>query len=168
MQGVQGQTPVTFKHTPCPLQTAPRVQNQKVLNQTQVPTVHVEYVLHFVLVYLHVRKTPAPQQDSILTLVGDRGCGKTAVVANWVQRFSEEHADVTVFAHYVGASCVSVDVGHILRRCAKEMRGDYQPPGSCEFSSPPLRCDSQSEKVSASCGHRHHSPATNQRLMSPK
>ena len=70
--------------------------------------------------------------QSVLTLVGDRGCGKTAVVANWIKAFSEENPSITVFSHYVGSSCVSVDVGHLLRRCAKEVRGDFTPPGSSE------------------------------------
>ena len=83
--------------------------------------------------FFNFRKQVQVKYQSVLTLVGDRGCGKTAVVANWIKQFSEENPSVTVFSHYVGSSCVSVDIGHLLRRCAKEVRGDYQPPGSCEY-----------------------------------
>ena len=68
--------------------------------------------------------------QSVLMLVGERGCGKTAVLANWVKQFCEQHSGITVFSHYVGSSTVSVDVGALLRRCTQEVRGDFTPVGS--------------------------------------
>ncbi len=82
--------------------------------------------------FLFSRKPVSVRYQSILTLVGERGCGKTAVVANWIKEFSEHSPSVTVFSHYVGSSQVSVDICHILRRCAQEVRAEFQPPGSCK------------------------------------
>ena len=58
--------------------------------------------------------------------MGERGSGKTALVANWVKDFKEEHGhDVKMFSHYVGSSAQSADIMSLLRRCTVSMRDDY-------------------------------------------
>ncbi|XP_019634220.1 PREDICTED: uncharacterized protein LOC109477408 [Branchiostoma belcheri] len=71
------------------------------------------------------RPSSAPGYQSILMLVGERGCGKTAMVANWVKNFTSSTADIVVVSHYVGASAESTDVGSFLRRCTQELRNEF-------------------------------------------
>ena len=73
---------------------------------------------------------PPPSYKSVLLLTGDRGCGKTSVLANWVQEFSTRD-EPKVFAHYVGSSALSFDVMCFMRRCTVEMR-DKGPQIQCE------------------------------------
>ena len=70
---------------------------------------------------LHNRSPPCPTYKSVMLLTGDRGCGKTSVLANWVQEFSSRD-DLKVFAHYVGSSALSFDIMCFMRRCTVEMR----------------------------------------------
>lgn len=63
---------------------------------------------------------------SINVLVGDRGCGKTSVLANWVKQFKEEHPGIKLFSHYVGSSSTSTDIAAMMTRCTGEMREEYQ------------------------------------------
>ena len=70
---------------------------------------------------LHNRSPPCPTYKSVMLVTGDRGCGKTSVLANWVQEFSSRE-DLKVFAHYVGSSALSFDIMCFMRRCTVEMR----------------------------------------------
>ena len=62
---------------------------------------------------------------SILTLVGERGCGKTAIVANWVKHFRKEYPRLKVISHFVGSSALSADITSFLRRVTYELRGEF-------------------------------------------
>ncbi|XP_022099088.1 uncharacterized protein LOC110983816 isoform X2 [Acanthaster planci] len=66
-----------------------------------------------------------PVRSSILTLVGERGCGKTAIVANWVQHFKKSSPGLRVLAHFVGSSALSTDITSFLRRVTYELRGEF-------------------------------------------
>ncbi|XP_072180512.1 tetratricopeptide repeat protein 41-like [Diadema setosum] len=76
----------------------------------------------------------APTYKSIITLAGERGCGKTSLVANWVWEFQSSHPNVKVLAHYVGSSALSTDIRSFLRRVTYEMRCQYggDPSGQAE------------------------------------
>lgn len=69
-------------------------------------------------------------------LVGERGCGKTSGVANWVKEFSDENPGVKIYAHYVGSGALSGDVGALMRRCSQELRGEYNDSTTCRFYLP--------------------------------
>ncbi|XP_033647263.1 uncharacterized protein LOC117306832 [Asterias rubens] len=71
-------------------------------------------------------KQPEQHQSiSILTLVGERGCGKTAIVANWVKHFRTEYPGLKVISHFVGSSALSADITSFLRRVTYELRGEF-------------------------------------------
>ena len=61
-----------------------------------------------------------PEGKHILVLEGAAGAGKSALVANFCQKFKESekqmHRDDMLMAHYVGCSSESTHLGHMLRR----------------------------------------------------
>ena len=71
------------------------------------------------------------ESSSILLVVGEkRGCGKTAVLANWISEYLEHECfDGPIISHYVGSSCSSSDVSSLMRRVCLEMRDYYPEPG---------------------------------------
>jgi tetratricopeptide (TPR) repeat protein len=58
-----------------------------------------------------------------LVVLGESGSGKSALLANWVQRYrgSPEGHDALVVEHYVGASPESADFAAMLRRIMSEL-----------------------------------------------
>ncbi|XP_038054126.1 tetratricopeptide repeat protein 41-like isoform X2 [Patiria miniata] len=64
-------------------------------------------------------------EPSILTLVGERGCGKTAIVANWVKHLKKSYPGLRVISHFVGSSALSTDITSFLRRVTYELRGEF-------------------------------------------
>lgn len=64
----------------------------------------------------HVTSSGAP-----LVVTGEPGCGKSALLANWVGHFREEHPDVPVIVHFVRATPASVEEASMLRRLATEL-----------------------------------------------
>ena len=70
---------------------------------------------------------------AVLVLFGDRGCGKTALSANWVREFMDDHPDVFVFTHYLGSSALSADVGAMMRGCVQDIRREYQYKGQSQL-----------------------------------
>ena len=64
-----------------------------------------------------------------MVVKGDRGMGKTTLVANWVKKFAHDNPEVKVFSHFVGSSGRSRDVAMFLRRCTAELREEYLKEG---------------------------------------
>lgn len=58
--------------------------------------------------------------DSFLVVKGASGSGKTALIANWVERYREKNPGVLIIQHYIGTSAKSSDYVHILSRIMKE------------------------------------------------
>ena len=75
------------------------------------------------------------EYSSIMLLMGDRGCGKTSALANWVQDFKQTCPEVKTFSHYVGSSSKSTDVIAFMRRCTLEMREEFPNVGGEHFPS---------------------------------
>lgn len=65
----------------------------------------------------------ATSDDPPLVVTGDSGSGKSALVANWAERFRGSTPHVPVVEHYVGASATSADWVSMCRRVAAEMSG---------------------------------------------
>ena len=61
----------------------------------------------------------------MLLLVGERGCGKSSVIANWYRNFEGSHPEVTVITHFVGSSAHSTDLHSVMRRFTEEIRNEY-------------------------------------------
>jgi nephrocystin-3 len=54
--------------------------------------------------------------DRALTVLGESGGGKSALLANWVARWSRAHPDDFVFQHYIGSSPMSAGHLGLMRR----------------------------------------------------
>ena len=74
------------------------------------------------------------RNKSLMVVKGDRGLGKTTLVANWVKKFAHDNPEVKVFSHFVGSSGRSRDVAMFLRRCTAELREEYLKEGIVSFS----------------------------------
>ncbi len=57
-----------------------------------------------------------------LVVLGESGSGKSALLANWVARYRQEHPDVLVLQHYIGATPYSADWAAMLRRLMGELK----------------------------------------------
>ncbi len=56
-----------------------------------------------------------------LLVTGEPGCGKSALLANWVKAFRQNHAEIPVIAHFVLATSESIKEAVLLRRLAAEL-----------------------------------------------
>ncbi len=57
-----------------------------------------------------------------LVVLGESGSGKSALLANWVWRYREQHPGQMVLLHFIGASAQSADWAAMLRRILGEFR----------------------------------------------
>ncbi|XP_070541009.1 uncharacterized protein [Ptychodera flava] len=61
-------------------------------------------------------------QDKPLVILGESGSGKSALVANWIGKFEENHPDAFVFVHFIGSSAESASHIKLLRRLLEELK----------------------------------------------
>jgi tetratricopeptide (TPR) repeat protein len=64
----------------------------------------------------HVESSGPP-----LIVTGEAGGGKSALLANWVQRYRKSHPTLPVITHFVGATSSSLGEAALLRRLATEL-----------------------------------------------
>ena len=82
------------------------------------------------------------KRKQVIVLAGERGCGKTSVVANWMKAVAGQAPEIAFVAHYVGSSAASSDILGFLRYCTAEIRrfhtGSYITPtgGEADSSNP--------------------------------
>jgi len=57
-----------------------------------------------------------------LVVLGESGSGKSALLANWVATYREEHPDELVITHFIGATPYSADWAAMLRRIMGEFK----------------------------------------------
>ncbi|XP_021370952.1 uncharacterized protein LOC110461680 isoform X2 [Mizuhopecten yessoensis] len=79
---------------------------------------------------LKKKKPQAVQYQSMMLIHGDRGSGKSTVVANWLPGFMASHPDLKVISHFVGSSHRSTNISVFLKQCIKELREEYLRPDS--------------------------------------
>ncbi|KAL2087342.1 hypothetical protein ACEWY4_016170 [Coilia grayii] len=61
-------------------------------------------------------------EKSILLVAGERGCGKSALVAHWLQGCRRRHPEVLVVSRVCGLSVGTRDVCSLLRSIVRELR----------------------------------------------
>ncbi|MEJ2648192.1 MAG: DUF4062 domain-containing protein, partial [Sedimentisphaerales bacterium] len=66
------------------------------------------------------------QSEEPLVILGESGCGKSALLANWVIRYRKLHPDDLIIQHYIGASPYSADWMAMLRRIMGEFKHNLQ------------------------------------------
>lgn len=57
-----------------------------------------------------------------LVVIGESGCGKTALLAAWASRYREAYPDHFLLEHYFGATAESASIPHFLYRLLGEIR----------------------------------------------
>ncbi|XP_072511868.1 putative tetratricopeptide repeat protein 41 isoform X4 [Notamacropus eugenii] len=65
---------------------------------------------------------------SILLLSGERGCGKSTLIASWVNSYRERNPDTLVIPYYVGSSCDHSDIMSVMHYFITELQ--YQQFGT--------------------------------------
>eukprot|EP00057_Strongylocentrotus_purpuratus_P006384 XP_011660858.1 PREDICTED: uncharacterized protein LOC576310 isoform X1 [Strongylocentrotus purpuratus] len=60
-----------------------------------------------------------------LTVLGESGSGKSALVANWCGRFEDEHPNDFMFMHFIGSSADSASHLRLLRRLFEELKQHF-------------------------------------------
>jgi preprotein translocase subunit SecA/nephrocystin-3 len=63
-----------------------------------------------------------------LVVHGDSGCGKTALIANWIASFQREHPETFVIYHFVTGATSSTSIFDIMRRICEELKEKYNIP----------------------------------------
>uniref|UniRef100_UPI00398EFF95 putative tetratricopeptide repeat protein 41 isoform X2 n=1 Tax=Pristiophorus japonicus TaxID=55135 RepID=UPI00398EFF95 len=71
------------------------------------------------------RPKPVPQCKSVLLLCGEKGCGKSTVICNWLKYFKQKTPSALVIAHYVGSGSASHDIMSFMRHCILKLRLEY-------------------------------------------
>ncbi|XP_072341070.1 tetratricopeptide repeat protein 41-like isoform X1 [Scyliorhinus torazame] len=62
---------------------------------------------------------------SVLLLCGEKGCGKSAVICNWLKHFTQKNPNTLMITHFVGSSCASHDIMSFMRHCILKLRHEY-------------------------------------------
>jgi hypothetical protein len=63
-----------------------------------------------------------------IVLLGDSGCGKSALLAEWVARWHISHPDDFIIQHYVGCTPDSADWQGLVRRIIGELKHTFTIP----------------------------------------
>ena len=63
--------------------------------------------------------------DQPLVILGESGCGKSALLANWVTHYRKAHPEVLTLQHYIGATPYSADWAAMLRRLMGEFKRHF-------------------------------------------
>jgi predicted ATPase len=61
------------------------------------------------------------QPSKPVLITGESGSGKTAMIANWEERYKKSNPDDWVVTHYLGSSADAADPARILHRIAREI-----------------------------------------------
>jgi len=67
----------------------------------------------------------ALSDDPPLIIVGESGCGKTALLANWAKEYQQAHPDDLVFWHFCGSSPGSTETIALLRRIMATLKSHF-------------------------------------------
>jgi hypothetical protein len=74
-----------------------------------------------------------------LVLTGESGCGKSALLAEWVRRWRESNPDDLVIQHYVGSTSNSADWQSVVRRIVGELKRAFDLDGDLPKDDNALR-----------------------------
>ncbi|XP_062971589.1 putative tetratricopeptide repeat protein 41 [Cynocephalus volans] len=69
-----------------------------------------------------LRTNPLPAYKSILLLSGERGCGKSTLIATWVNYFKKKYPSALMVPHFVGSTCESSDIMSVIHYFITELQ----------------------------------------------
>jgi nephrocystin-3 len=78
--------------------------------------------------YLALLDRHAAGDGPPLVVLGESGCGKSALLANWAMRYRDAQPQALVLTHFVAATPDSADWGRLLRRIMGELKRRFQIP----------------------------------------
>jgi len=64
----------------------------------------------------------ASREGTVLSVLGESGTGKSALLSNWVLRYRQTRPDQLVLMHFIGATPQSADWAAMLRRIMAELK----------------------------------------------
>ncbi|MFQ5643581.1 MAG: AAA family ATPase [Thiogranum sp.] len=67
-----------------------------------------------------------------LVLLGESGSGKSALLANWGERYRKQYPDDFLLLHFIGSTADSADYIALLRRIMQEIQERYEARGQRE------------------------------------
>jgi nephrocystin-3 len=82
----------------------------------------------------HIQSTAPP-----LTIIGESGAGKTALLANWALQSDSLKPEDFIFVHLIGSTATSVDWIAMLKRCMHEFKGRFNFTEEVEDDADKLR-----------------------------
>ncbi|XP_076469165.1 uncharacterized protein LOC143299693 [Babylonia areolata] len=73
------------------------------------------------------RQKPSPPlpYQTIAVLNGDRGVGKSTLLAQWLAEFADENPGLFLIHHFIGAATGDNDIAAFLRRCTRDLRKHF-------------------------------------------
>jgi nephrocystin-3 len=74
-----------------------------------------------------------------LVLTGESGCGKSALLAEWVACWSKAHPDDLIIQHYIGSTPDSADWPRLVRRIVSELKRAFTIPDEIPIQPDALR-----------------------------
>jgi Domain of unknown function (DUF4062) len=74
-----------------------------------------------------------------LVLTGESGCGKSALLAEWVTRWRKDHPDDLIIQHYIGSTPDSADWQGLVRRILVELKRAFAIPNELPVLPDALR-----------------------------
>ena len=74
-----------------------------------------------------------------LVILGESGSGKSALLANWSERYKEDHPDDLLIRHFIGATPYSSDWAAMLRRIMGEFKRRFDIQGDIPTEPDKLR-----------------------------
>ncbi|XP_053439941.1 putative tetratricopeptide repeat protein 41 [Nycticebus coucang] len=69
-----------------------------------------------------LRVNSFPAFKSILLLSGERGCGKSTLIANWVNYFKKKYPNVLMISQFLGSTCESSDITSVIHYFITELQ----------------------------------------------
>ncbi|XP_075810478.1 tetratricopeptide repeat protein 41-like isoform X1 [Microtus pennsylvanicus] len=75
-----------------------------------------------------LRVNSLPAYKSILLLSGERGCGKSTLIASWVSDFRSKHPGVLMIPYFVGSTCESSDIMTVIHYFVMELQHSAHGP----------------------------------------
>jgi len=75
-----------------------------------------------------------------IVLTGESGCGKSALLAEWVARWRNDHPDDLIIQHYIGSTPDSADWQGLVRRILGEFKRAFEIPDDIPIQSDALCC----------------------------
>ncbi|KAK7813722.1 hypothetical protein U0070_001428 [Myodes glareolus] len=69
-----------------------------------------------------LRVNSLPTSKSILLLSGERGCGKSTLIASWVSDFRNKHPGVLMIPYFLGSTCESSDIMTVIHYFVMELQ----------------------------------------------